>query len=388
MSEQGLDIAIAVFRLEPAGGRERDALRVAADLAARGHRITILTTRAGKPLEGAALRILRRRGLTNHRRLEAFAADVASATRGRFDLVVGFQKMPGLDVLYCCDWRHADRNRPWYARWLPRHRAMLALEETCFGQASGTELLMLAEPQAQAYRAAYAGSGGRMTVLPPTLDAARIHEPPSAGQRSAWRGELGIAEDRTAWLWIGLQPRVKGLDRAIRALAMSPGATLLACGVDPGRRHARTAAALARELGCAERVTFTGRAEGDRLMRLFLSADLLMHPSRLDVTGTVIVEALAAGLPAIVTDNCGYAPHVAAAHAGVVVPRDATPEQLAQAAAADAATLRAWSAAARAYVRAVDLTGGIEEAANIIERLAALGRRTSIRTHQGRSDFD
>jgi UDP-glucose:(heptosyl)LPS alpha-1,3-glucosyltransferase len=371
VSEHSLDIAIAVFRLAPAGGRERDALRVAAALAARGHRIIILTTRAGKPPDGVDVRVLPRRGLTNHGRLKAFAADVASAVRGRLDLVVGFQKMPGLDVLYCCDWCHADRKLRWFARRLPRHRAMLALEEACFGPASETELLMLAEPQAQAYRAAFAGSGARMTVLPPTLDAARIHQPPDAGQRAAWRDQLGIVEDRTTWLWLGLQPRVKGLDRAVRALALSPDAVLLACGMDPGHRHAKAAAALARELGCAERVTFTGRAEGERLMRLFLSADLLMHPSRLDVTGTVIVEALAAGLPAIVTDNCGYAPHVAAAHAGVVVPRDATPAQLAQAASPDPTTLSVWSAAARAYVRSVDLTGGITEAADIIERLAA-----------------
>jgi UDP-glucose:(heptosyl)LPS alpha-1,3-glucosyltransferase len=53
---------------------------------------------------------------------------------------------------------------------------------------------------------------------------------------------------------------------------------------------------------------------------LFRSSDLLVHPARLDVTGTVILEALAHGLPVITTANCGFSVHVTAADAGIVVP--------------------------------------------------------------------
>ena len=100
---------------------------------------------------------------------------------------------------------------------------------------------------------------------------------------------------------------------------------------------------------------------------------MLVHPARLDVTGTVILEALGAGLPVVVTGNCGYAPHVLDAGAGEVVRRDAAPEDLAAAASPSAAQRQAWSIAARDYVRRTDLTKGLDVAASIIEQVAIAG---------------
>jgi glycosyltransferase involved in cell wall biosynthesis len=53
--------------------------------------------------------------------------------------------------------------------------------------------------------------------------------------------------------------------------------------------------------------------------RFLFAADLLVHPAYSETTGTVLVEAIAAGLPSIVTDVCGYAFHVARAKAGIVI---------------------------------------------------------------------
>ena len=139
----------------------------------------------------------------------------------------------------------------------------------------------------------------------------------------------------------------------------------------------RAALALAERLGCRDRVVATGSVEDAALERLFLAADLLIHPARLDVTGTVIVEALGAGLPVIVTDNCGYAPHVEAAGAGRVLPRAAAPEEIARAADVEPARRAKWSAAASAYARSADLTSGIAVAADLVEAEAALRGRSA-----------
>jgi len=366
-----LDIAIAVYRLAAAGGLERHAVRLAKALAAKGHIVTLYTTEAGQLGDGLTIAGVARRGRSNQGRMAAFADDFSARALGRHDLTVGFHKMPGIDVLFCCDWCFADRKMNLLARLLPRYRTMAALEAACFGPTSATRLLMLAEPQAQAYRDAFPQSAERMVVLPPTLDRRRIVDAPTEAESAAARASLGVAAGETAWLWIGLQPAVKGLDRAIRALALSPGARLFAVGADPARRATRQAAALARRLGCANRLTLTGSVDDAALKRLFTAADLLIHPARLDVTGTVIVEALGAGVPVIVTANCGYAPHVAAAGAGIVVPRDADAGQLAAAAGQDRATLARWSQSARDYVARTDLAGGIDAAVAEIEALAA-----------------
>ena len=69
--------------------------------------------------------------------------------------------------------------------------------------------------------------------------------------------------------------------------------------------------------GVAERVSFLGGR--DDVPDLMLAADALVHPARSEAAGAVLLEALVAGLPVVVTGVCGYAHHIAAAEAGVVL---------------------------------------------------------------------
>ena len=87
-------------------------------------------------------------------------------------MIVGFQKMPGLDVLFCADWCFVDRSRNTFERMLPRYRTMAGLEAAVCGLSSATRLLMLAEPQAEAYRSAYAIPAGRITACPRSITRA------------------------------------------------------------------------------------------------------------------------------------------------------------------------------------------------------------------------
>ena len=45
----------------------------------------------------------------------------------------------------------------------------------------------------------------------------------------------------------------------------------------------------------------------------------MVHPAHNENTGTVLLEAIAAGLPVLATDVCGYADHITAAEAGTVL---------------------------------------------------------------------
>ena len=57
----------------------------------------------------------------------------------------------------------------------------------------------------------------------------------------------------------------------------------------------------------------------DDVPELLLAADALVHPALDEAAGIVLLEALVAGLPVICTDVCGYAHHIAAARAGLVL---------------------------------------------------------------------
>jgi UDP-glucose:(heptosyl)LPS alpha-1,3-glucosyltransferase len=357
-------IALAVFRLTPAGGLEQHALRLAAILAQRGAAVTMITTRAPAATPaGVRVEPVASRGSTNHGRLAAFAEDAARAVDGRFDRTVAFHAIPGFDAIFCAD---PSRAAPPAARgWLPRYRTYAELERRAFASGAGP-VMMLSSAQLDGFAANHPGARRRLTLLPPTLDRLRADPATATPEaKAAARRELALGEG-PVWLWMGLQPRTKGLDRVLRALPVAWDARLLVCGLDPASRAGADALKLARRLGVEDRVSWLGFVGDAALGEAMAATDLLVHPSRADVTGTVILEAMASGVPVVTTAVCGYGEHVVNAGAGVVL---AEPFQVAdfdRAVAQTPETLARWSAGALAYADRDDLYSGLGRAADLI----------------------
>jgi UDP-glucose:(heptosyl)LPS alpha-1,3-glucosyltransferase len=360
-------IALVIFRLAPAGGLEQHCLRLARMLAARGAEVTLVTTRppAAPASEGVTLQILAARGRSNHGRLAAFAADAARAVAGRFDRTVAFHAIPGFDVVFVAD---PSRGRPaGLRRWLSRYQTYAALERGALGADGAALILTLSSAQRAAFLETHDAAPGRLALLPPTVDRLRARPAPSPAARAAARDRLDMGGEAPVWLWIGLQPKTKGLDRALAALAHAPDARLIVSGLAPETRAGAAMARLAARLGVAARIRWLGFASEPALADAMAAADLLLHPSRADVTGTVILEAMASGLPVITTEVCGYAEHVLAAGAGAVLAEPFEPAALARAlAAATPPTLAAWSANAAAYAGRDGLYSGLDVAADLI----------------------
>jgi len=110
-----------------------------------------------------------------------------------------------------------------------------------------------------------------------------------------------------------------------------------------------------------------------------LAADLLVHPARDEAGGVVLLEALAAGLPVVATDVCGYAHHIRAARAGIVLGTPFSQDEL------DRAVMRCIDGVYRAdcrgsallYARLTDLYSMHRRAAEVIETLLQQGREGS-----------
>ncbi|MGN9777452.1 glycosyltransferase family 4 protein [Micromonospora sp. H33] len=107
------------------------------------------------------------------------------------------------------------------------------------------------------------------------------------------------------WIYVGGLIQRKGVDLLLEAFATcradDPTLTLTMVGAGEllGRLTERAA-----ELGVADAVTFTGAVPPDEALRLMGEHDLLVHPSRMETFGVTVVEALAAGMPVLVT-RCG-----------------------------------------------------------------------------------
>src|SRR5438105_11854020 len=92
-------LAFAIVSLFPWGGLQRDCLRLARAANRAGHEVTILTVRtSGELPTDLDIRILPVRSFTNHGRNRRFSEALQEAVAGHFDRVIGFDKMPGLDV--------------------------------------------------------------------------------------------------------------------------------------------------------------------------------------------------------------------------------------------------------------------------------------------------
>ncbi len=103
-------------------------------------------------------------------------------------------------------------------------------------------------------------------------------------------------------LFVGQLRHYKGVDDLLRALAQTaPEVRLLVAGDGPLRAEWE---ALAASLGLGERVRFLGRVDDEALPGLYRSAGLFALPanSRAEAFGTVLLEAMAAGLPCVTTE--------------------------------------------------------------------------------------
>lgn len=166
-------------------------------------------------------------------------------------------------------------------------------------------------------------AAGRMVRLPPGVDEKTFH-PGSGGAQV--RERLGLADRPVVVCVSRLVPR-KGQDTLIRALprilAEQPDAVLLIVGGGPYEGDLRR---LARELGVAASVRFTGAVPWSELPAHYGAGDVFAMPCRtrrggLDVEGLGIVylEASATGLPVVAGDSGGAPDAVLDGETGWVV---------------------------------------------------------------------
>jgi len=95
-----------------------------------------------------------------------------------------------------------------------------------------------------------------------------------------------------------------GIDVIIRTLTHLPDASLLICGSGPREAELKR---LAEDLKVAGRIEWYGHVEHTKLSDIYKTADIFVRPSRSEGMGNSFVEAMAAGLPVIATQEGGIA---------------------------------------------------------------------------------
>ena len=191
----------------------------------------------------------------------------------------------------------------------------------------------------------YTVPGSDISVVPPGTDPVDLQE--ISRHRRAVRSRYGIGEEDVVLLFIGHEFRRKGLDTVLRACAAmnNQHVHLWIGGEDvPGKFEV-----LARKCGIGNRTRFLGFQEG--LSPIYAGADIFVFPTHYDAFGLVVLEAMAHGLPVIVSKTAGVAEDVIreGTH-GILLENPASYEELAQASSAliaDASTRQRMGIAGR-----------------------------------------
>ncbi len=321
-----MQLAFAIYKYFPYGGIQRDLLKIARACLARGHRVRIYAIRweAERPEDELEVVVLPVGALSNHTLYERFAEQVLRHVRSHpVDLLVGMNKMPGLDVYYAGDSCYEEKARSQRGalyRKLPRYRHFADFERAVFDPLVKTQILTISDVQTPYFVRYYGTQRERFHPLPPGIEHDRVAPVDRAALGAAFRREFEIGDDELLLLFIGSGFIKKGLDRALLALKALPEALYRRARLFVlGRDNAEPFKRMAMRLGVADRVRFFTEGRDD-VPRFLFGADGLMLPAYDENAGMVILEAMFAGVPALVTQNCGYAPYLREARAGLLAP--------------------------------------------------------------------
>ena len=367
-----MKFAFSIIKYFPFGGLQRDFMQIAGICLERGHQVDVITRSwQGDIPAGLTVRAMQSSALSNHGRRIALANDVHRHTRdGSYDAVEGFSKMPGLDFYFAGDSCFAEwaAAKPFWYRFTGRCRTYLDLERAVFDRKAQSRILLLVERDRATYQHYYATPSERFHILPPGIAQDCLAPTDVEEIRCQLRQELNLTEDTHMIVMVGSGFRTKGADRAMRAVAALPQAIrkktkLVIIGKDNFRPFGR----LANRLGIGGRVSFLGGRHD--VPRFLFSADLLLHPAYRETAGIVLIEAMAAGLPVLATDICGYGSYIQRAGAGQLVPSPFSQATLNRMLVEmlTSEQRHTWSAGGRRYVREHDVFSMHAHAVDYIE---------------------
>jgi glycosyltransferase involved in cell wall biosynthesis len=140
--------------------------------------------------------------------------------------------------------------------------------------------------------------------------------------------QLEVPRSMHEILYLGRINWKKGIDRAIAAMPLLPEIRLIVAGNDEEQLTPQLQE-LTRTLGVADRVYFVGEVTAEAKWELLFRAGCLILPSQSENFGNVVLEAMAARCPVVVTPEVGAADVVSRFGCGWVTPSD--PSDLARA---------------------------------------------------------
>ena len=161
-------------------------------------------------------------------------------------------------------------------------------------------------------------SADRIALRYNGVDLQEFSTLPAAG---AFRTEWALPATEPIVLFLGrIIPR-KGADMLIEAFAEAcpQSGRLVIAGPEGESGYLTKLRELARERRVEDRTTFTGPLYAEQKKSALVDGDIFVLPSRYENFANGVAEAIACGMPVIISDRCGIQEFVAG-HVGLVIP--------------------------------------------------------------------
>ena len=185
-------------------------------------------------------------------------------------------------------------------------RAMVWVEQKGVNNLNEPVILPVSNLVKEEFLKCYDVPESRILVIHPGVSMGRFCSLNREVCRQEIRQLYGLSSNDVVVLFVSMNFELKRLDLVIRGIAgvakeedQNLGIKLLVVGKGDPKRFME----LARDLGILERVIFTGVTA--EVEKYYLASDVFAMPSKFDTFGLAVLEAMAAGLPVIITSRVG-----------------------------------------------------------------------------------
>jgi UDP-glucose:(heptosyl)LPS alpha-1,3-glucosyltransferase len=393
-------IAITIEKLDTRrGGAEINAARLIQQLVARGHEVHVLTESVAAELPASVqVHPIPARGGFVSLRQWSFTSGVARFLREHsFDATVACQRGYVEDIVWAQDISYPSTvegmARSYYysplRQALRRRQPRFSLKAWIYGDIERRQftrrpppyLIAVSHMAARTFIEDYSLNPDRVRVVHNQIDFNRFSSDSLQAKRPTARQALGVRNELVI-LFVGQTFRRKGVRPLVEAagLLRQQRTDFRVVIVGLGARQAEPYQRLAQRLSCAEQVSF--RDESKQVQGWFAAADVFCLPSFYDSFGMVVLEAMTAGLPVVISQYCGVAELLHPGVDGFVVQR---PQDAAEIAGQilplfESDRRRSVAVAARETARKTFEANAQNEIGKVVEDLAAIVMRRSPET--------
>ncbi len=226
--------------------------------------------------------------------------------RNNFSLVHSHERIFGADIFTL----HGIPHRYW-VRHIRRKKMSLYdlatawVEKKLVYEGNCKKFIAVSSQTKDIFLEEYKIDPGLVDIIHPGVNLNDYVRQDKASVRLSIRRELGINSVDPVILFASMNFEIKGLDNIMFSLtklkAQNRKFKLIVAGKGNIKKYTR----LAQEAKIIEDVIFTGPVNKEKLVKMYLAGDCYIMLSKFDTFGMVVLEAMAAGLPVIISNNVG-----------------------------------------------------------------------------------